>query len=179
MQRPERFHPFTNVWELKSLTRRLLSFVCLGLALCFLALCLAGCSEPKVGAKDNAPVVFVGDRTATIPQQITVKELAQRIEASDESYWLIDVRTAEEVAIATIPTSTHIPIAQITDGSDIPRIQAERGDRQIILHCYSGVRSRRAQKQLAKASIATTDLKGGIKAWRQQIDPSLPQKLLP
>ena len=181
MQRPAKFHPLANAWELRPLTKRLLSYICLGLALCLLALCLGGCkAAPWLGAGDNAQAVFVGEHSATtIPKQITVEELAQRIEAGDESYWLIDVRTAEEVAIATIPTSTHIPIGQIINGSAIERLLAEQNDRQIILHCYSGVRSRRAQKHLTEVGIATTDLKGGIKAWRKQIDPSLPKKLLP
>lgn len=162
--------------------------LCLGLALCLPMLCLGGCSAPKLITAEQAWAVWVGDSGSSlqsnrailpIPKQITVEELAKRIEANDQSYWLIDVRTAEEVAIATIPTSTHIPISQITDGSVVKRIEIERGDRQIILHCYSGVRSRRAQQQLKKVGIATTDLKGGIKAWRQQIDPNLPSQLLP
>jgi len=102
-----------------------------GLMLCPLWGCAA---QPAVNGTQGTQALVTESNgpTAAIPEQITVQQLAQRIEAKDESYWLIDVRTAEEVAIATIPTSTHIPIAQITDGSAIERIQAERGDRQII-----------------------------------------------
>ncbi len=166
---------------LRSLLQRL-SYLCLGISL--LALC--SCGQPLLQSTAPSPAIAQSPSASaqasaqpTYPKQITVKELAQRIEAGDESYWLIDVRTKEEVAIATIPTSTHIPIAEITDGSAIERLLAEQEGRQIILHCYSGVRSRRAQKHLTGAGIATTDLKGGIKAWRKQIDPSLPKKLLP
>lgn len=171
-------------------TRRLLNRInrlrgfslSLGLGLILL---LCGCHQPLLQAQAPSPAIAQvqvapsSSGQLTYPRQITVEELAQRIEAGDPSYWLIDVRTAEEVAIATLPTSTHIPLAQITNGTALERIQTERGERQVILHCYSGVRSRRAQKQLDKVGIATTDLKGGIKAWRDRIDSSLPQKLLP
>lgn len=176
MQRPARFHQPASLLELKPWGRQFMLSLCLGLSLCL----LGGCSLPSLGGGENRNVA-VDSRSAasTIPKQITVQDLAQRIEAGDESYWLIDVRTPEEAAIARIPTSTNIPIAQIVDGTAVERILAEQGDRQIILHCYSGVRSRRAQKRLAEVGIATTDLKGGIKAWRKKIDPSLPKKLLP
>lgn len=175
MQRPERFHQPAHSWRLKPGVGRLLLGLCLGLSL-FL---LGGCSVPSLEVEGNRDAVLVGSVAPPLPKQITVQELSQRIEAGDDSYWLIDVRTAEEAAIARIPTSTNIPIAQIVDGTAVERIQADQGDRQIILHCYSGVRSRRAQKRLAEVGIATTDLKGGIKAWRKQVDPSLPKKLLP
>ncbi len=159
--------------------RLLQRIYCICLCLSLVALC--GCHQPGIQANvsnSTAPVQTAPAQPG-YPPKITVQDLSQRIEVGDDSYWLIDVRTEAEVAIARIPTSTHIPIAQIADGSAIKQIRSERGDRQIILHCYSGVRSRRAQKHLAQAGIATTNLKGGIKAWRKQIDPSLPKKLLP
>ncbi|MGH9426593.1 MAG: rhodanese-like domain-containing protein, partial [Terriglobia bacterium] len=51
--------------------------------------------------------------TQQIPE-ITATELKQRLD-SGEDIQVIDVREANEVAIAAIPNATHIPLRQVLD----------------------------------------------------------------
>lgn len=48
-------------------------------------------------------------------------------------------------------------------------------DREIIVHCKSGARSAKAVTFLLEQGIAAKNLKGGILAWIDRIDPSQPK----
>jgi adenylyltransferase/sulfurtransferase len=48
--------------------------------------------------------------------------------------------------------------------------------REIVVHCKSGVRSAKAVAQLQQAGFRkATNLKGGILAWADRIDPKVPK----
>ena len=48
-------------------------------------------------------------------------------------------------------------------------------DRPIVLHCKTGIRSAEALAALKNAGFAdATHVQGGIIAWANQVDPSLP-----
>ena len=101
--------------------------------------------------------------------QLTVKELKQRID-SGENLQLIDVREPWESKIAQIGGKL-IPQKEIpTRPSEIDR------DREVIVHCHSGVRSQRIAEFLAQAGYPrVANLAGGIQAWSEQIDPKVPK----
>ena len=102
--------------------------------------------------------------------EISVAELANW-QKSGVDFQLIDVREPYEFAIADIGGEL-MPVGQII--SFIPWISK---DKKVVIHCRSGVRSARAIRELQ--SIDTFDnllnLKGGIIAWSQEIDPTVPQ----
>ena len=47
--------------------------------------------------------------------------------------------------------------------------------RQLVAYCTSGKRSARALVLLQHAGIKGTKVQGGIKAWTEEINPSLPR----
>jgi sulfur-carrier protein adenylyltransferase/sulfurtransferase len=101
--------------------------------------------------------------------QITVQELKRRIDAGDD-FQLIDVREPLEYQIAQIGGKL-IPL------NDVPTRLAEidRG-REVIVHCKVGGRSQRVAEFLQRSGYANVkNLAGGIRAWSEQIDQSVPK----
>jgi adenylyltransferase/sulfurtransferase len=107
---------------------------------------------------------------ATDAPETTVEELKTRMDRGDR-FFLIDVREPQEYQICRIPGSTLIPLG------DLPtRLPALEGRDDIIVHCKSGVRSAKAVKLLREAGFRNAkNLKGGISAWIDRIDPSQPK----
>jgi sulfur-carrier protein adenylyltransferase/sulfurtransferase len=103
--------------------------------------------------------------------EITATELKQRLD-SGEDIQLIDVREADEVAVARIPGAVHIPLAQVTN-----RMAEIDPNRETVVHCKGGVRSARAIEALKRSGFSgnLTNLKGGITAWSNDVDPSVPK----
>jgi sulfur-carrier protein adenylyltransferase/sulfurtransferase len=84
---------------------------------------------------------------------------------------VLDVRNPEEYQIARIPGSRLIPLPELT-----ARMNELDQTRDIVVHCLAGVRSARAVEMLMGAGFKRVrNLKGGIKAWSQEVDPSVPQ----
>lgn len=102
--------------------------------------------------------------------ELSPAQLAARLDASRDIE-LIDVREPSEWRLGHIPGARLVPLGQIPD--EIPRLDPGR---ETIVYCKVGGRSRHAAKQLADAGIrSVSNLSGGILAWRDEIDPSLPR----
>ena len=108
--------------------------------------------------------------TQQIPE-ITATELKQRLD-SGEDIQIIDVREAHEVAIATIPNTTHIPLGQVLN-----RMSEIDPNRETVVHCKMGGRSAKAIEALKRSGFkgSLLNLKGGITAWSNEVDPSVPK----
>jgi len=110
---------------------------------------------------------------APMPQMpaITATELKQRLD-NGEDIQIIDVREANEVAVAKLPNSIHIPLAQVLN-----RVSEIDPARETVVHCKMGGRSARAIEALKRSGFAgsLTNLKGGITAWSNEVDPSVPK----
>lgn len=103
------------------------------------------------------------------PSQITVVELKEKMDKG-EDFLLIDVREPHEFEIVRIPGSILIPLSNFIDGSAIATLPR---DKQIIMHCRSGVRSATSLGILKSAGFSdATHVEGGVLAWAQQIDPT-------
>lgn len=106
----------------------------------------------------------------TMIKEIIVKELKQ-MQESGEDFQLIDVREKNEYDFANLKGEL-IPLGDIPDATE--KISK---DKKVIIHCRSGARSAQAveylQKKLGHEHIY--NLKGGILAWSDQIDPSIPK----
>ena len=94
--------------------------------------------------------------------------LRQRMDQTD--LFLLDVRQPSEWDIARLPGATLIPIAELPERLDeLPR------NRDICIYCLSGGRSARALRLLRDAGFhSARHLRGGIRAWRETVDPSMP-----
>jgi adenylyltransferase/sulfurtransferase len=101
--------------------------------------------------------------------ETTVEELKARIDAKAPIH-ILDVREPHEYQIARIPGSTLIPLGQL--GSRYGELPPASDGREIIVHCKSGVRSAKAVNLLKEHGIEAKNLKGGILAWIDKIDPS-------
>lgn len=102
--------------------------------------------------------------------EVSVQELARK-RAAGEPFTLLDVREIFEDEIATIDGRVLIPLGQLPERlGEIPH------DREIVVHCHSGVRSAHAAQLLQKAGFDRVyNLAGGIDAWSAVIDPSVPR----
>ncbi|MFZ0744150.1 MAG: molybdopterin-synthase adenylyltransferase MoeB [Terracidiphilus sp.] len=101
--------------------------------------------------------------------QITVKELKQRLDAG-EKVFILDVREPYEYQIANIG-------GKLIPQNDVPQRLAEIDrDREVVVHCLSGGRSQRIAEFLKQSGYANVaNLAGGIRAWSEEIDPSVPK----
>ena len=101
--------------------------------------------------------------------EITATELKQRLDNGDDVQ-IIDVREADEVALASIPNSKHIPLAQV-----VQRSSEIDPNRDTVVHCKMGGRSARAIEALKRSGFTgnLSNLKGGIIAWSNEVDPSV------
>ena len=103
--------------------------------------------------------------------EITATELKEKLD-SGADVQIVDVREANEVAFASIPNSIHIPLAQV-----INRMSEIDPSRDTVVHCKMGGRSARAIQALQASGFTgkLSNLKGGITAWSNEVDPSVPK----
>src|ERR687890_990374 len=108
---------------------------------------------------------------ATLNATITARELKDW-QDSGKDMFLVDVREPAEYEIVSIPGATLIPKGEILSGDALSRFPQ---DRQIVLHCKSGVRSAEALAALKAAGFKdAVHVQGGIVSWVNTVDPSLP-----
>jgi adenylyltransferase/sulfurtransferase len=101
--------------------------------------------------------------------ETTVEELKARVDAK-APFFLLDVREPHEFQISRIAGSTLIPLGQLP--ARLGEISSASGQ-EIIVHCKSGARSAKAVALLKENGIAAKNLKGGILAWIDKVDPTL------
>lgn len=106
----------------------------------------------------------------TMPE-ITATELKQRLD-NGEDIQIIDVREPHELAIAKMPGTVHIPLGQVLN-----RMSEIDPARETVVHCKMGGRSAKAIEALKRAGFAGNliNLRGGITAWSNEVDPSVPK----
>jgi molybdopterin/thiamine biosynthesis adenylyltransferase/rhodanese-related sulfurtransferase len=108
-------------------------------------------------------------RASTEVPSITVQELKRKMDAR-EKFLLLDVREPFEYEIARIDGAKLIPLGEISERAR----EIENGE--IIVHCHSGMRSAQAVELLQGAGLTNVyNLEGGIDAWSEEIDPSVPK----
>lgn len=110
---------------------------------------------------------------AEIPE-MTVQELKTLLDSPAKDYVLLDVRNPNEYEIAQIPGSVLVPLPEIENGDGIEKVRRLTNGHRLIVHCKLGGRSAKALGLLKQAGIEGTNVKGGIQAWSQDIDSSVP-----
>jgi len=97
--------------------------------------------------------------------EISVEDLKKKFAANDD-FILIDVREPAEFASSRIPGSVLIPKAHFFDATALDLLPR---DKEIILHCRSGVRSAHCLAIIQGAGFMNSrHLGGGILAWEKQ-----------
>jgi sulfur-carrier protein adenylyltransferase/sulfurtransferase len=106
--------------------------------------------------------------TVDVPE-ISVEELKRRLDAG-ESPLILDVREPHEYSICNL-NGFLMPLETVAE-----RLTELDRNREIIVHCRSGVRSAKAVTQMRKAGFTNAkNLAGGILAWADRIDPNVPK----
>jgi adenylyltransferase/sulfurtransferase len=101
---------------------------------------------------------------------ISAEELGRLVKAGQAPF-ILDVRNPEEFQICRLPGSTLLPL---------PELPQRLGDldkgREMVVHCKSGARSAKAIAFLRQHGFTKLrNLKGGILAWAEKVDPSMPR----
>ncbi|MCW3070200.1 MAG: molybdenum cofactor biosynthesis protein MoeB [Bacteroidetes bacterium] len=100
-------------------------------------------------------------------KEVTVSEL-KKMKDEKADFQLIDVRETHELEISEIG-GEHIPMGDVMD--NLGKISK---DKQVVIHCRSGARSGAICQALETQGYNNVyNLKGGIIAWANEIDPSL------
>ena len=104
-------------------------------------------------------------------QEISATDLKRKMDAG-ENIQLIDVRQPEEYAFAKIDGAKLIPLGELLN-----RLSEIDDGRETILQCKSGMRSARGVEALQRAGFKgdLKNLRGGITAWSNEVDPSIPK----
>jgi molybdopterin/thiamine biosynthesis adenylyltransferase/rhodanese-related sulfurtransferase len=102
--------------------------------------------------------------------EITAPEVKKMMDEK-KPFVLVDVREPHEFQICRIPGSILIPLG------DVPKRMNELNSAdEIVVHCRSGMRSAQAVELLMKSGFRKIhNLKGGVLAWADQVDPSMPK----
>ena len=108
-------------------------------------------------------------------EEMTVKELKQLLDSGAKDYVLLDVRNPNEYEIARIPGSVLVPLPDLENGSAVAKVKDLLNGHKLIVHCKLGGRSAKAIAILKDAGIEGTNVKGGITAWSQEVDASVPE----
>ena len=126
--------------------------------------------EQFCGVRPEPQTTAAAGGTVTNEWEITPVELKRRIDTG-EKLQIVDVREPNEFQINRIPGTTLIPLGELPQ-----RYRELDLDREIILHCKMGGRSAKAQDFLRTVGVTNTkNLRGGVLAWIDQVDPSQPK----
>ena len=102
----------------------------------------------------------------------TLETWFKEAEAGTRDFVLVDVREPNEYEINHIPGSVLIPKGEFLNGNALERLPS---DKQIVMHCKTGVRSAETLAIVKGAGYAdAVHVGGGVVAWVNQIDPSQP-----
>jgi sulfur-carrier protein adenylyltransferase/sulfurtransferase len=125
------------------------------------------------GAVSDAAADAAAD--ATISVGILEQWLKER-DNGERDFVLVDVREPNEYEINKIPGSVLIPKDEFLNGHVLEQLPVlTDGDKQIVMHCKTGVRSAETLAIVKGAGYAdAVHVGGGVAAWVNQVDPSQP-----
>jgi molybdopterin/thiamine biosynthesis adenylyltransferase/rhodanese-related sulfurtransferase len=119
------------------------------------------CGMPNV----EAPAVAVPVTGDIEPVEVKAKQ------DRGDKFVLIDVREPHEFQICRIPGSTLIPLGELPK-----RLGELNPNDEFVMHCKSGVRSAKATDLLKQSGFTKVrNMKGGILAWSDKVDPTVPK----
>ena len=117
---------------------------------------------------DEAAEAAAGSTISVVQLEHMLKERAN----GERDFVLVDVREPNEAEINHIPGAVLIPKGEFLNGNALTQLPS---DKQIVMHCKSGVRSAETLAIVKGAGYAdAVHVGGGVVAWVSQIDPSQP-----
>jgi sulfur-carrier protein adenylyltransferase/sulfurtransferase len=119
------------------------------------------------GVKETAHGATSADE---VPPEIDVRELADKMRRG-APLLLLDVREPYEWEIAHISGARLVPMSTIAEVA--PTLDPEQ---EIVVQCHHGMRGAMVADFLRGSGFRrVSNLAGGIDAWSEEIDPSVPQ----
>ena len=109
------------------------------------------------------------DRAGASGRDIGPSELKQRLDAG-QSLVLLDVREPMEHRIVSLPGSVLVPLGELP-----ARVGELDASAEYVVYCHHGFRSAGAVEFLRGLGLRARNLAGGIAAWTDLVDPSLPR----
>jgi adenylyltransferase/sulfurtransferase len=107
--------------------------------------------------------------TTKVPE-ISAPEVKKMMDEK-KPFVLVDVREPHEFQICSIPGSVLMPMGEVPK-----RMHELNSADEIVVHCRSGMRSAQVVDFLMKSGFRKIhNLKGGVLAWADQVDPSMPK----
>jgi adenylyltransferase/sulfurtransferase len=128
----------------------------------------AFCGLPSADS-DSTNGRAMSDSNDAVPE-ITVQDYNAR-RGTDDAPFLLDVRKPHEYEITNLGGEL-IPVDELPDRLD--ELEAHK-DEEIVVHCRTGGRSAKATELLRSRGFDAKNLKGGVHAWSDEIDPSVPK----
>ncbi|MGA2747260.1 MAG: molybdopterin-synthase adenylyltransferase MoeB [Verrucomicrobiota bacterium] len=105
------------------------------------------------------------------PDEVTVQEMKRALDNPSLGIMVIDVREPDEYQIAHVNGVPLIPLGTLPQ-----RFTELDPNQQIYIHCKSGARSMRALEFLRQQGFKhLKNVKGGINAWSDEIDHTVPK----
>ncbi|MDX2506547.1 MAG: rhodanese-like domain-containing protein [Gammaproteobacteria bacterium] len=103
-------------------------------------------------------------------QEMSAQQVHNYLQQTTSIPLLLDVREPWEFDICHINGSELIPMQSIP--GQLPQLDPER---EIIVICHHGIRSRMVGQFLEQAQFKNViNLSGGVTAWAQQVEPKMP-----
>ena len=103
-------------------------------------------------------------------KEISVAELKARRDRGEKPL-VLDVREDWELQLACIPDVVHVPMNQVP-----ARLAEFSRDAETIVMCHAGGRSMRVAQYLATQGFGNVaNLSGGISAWSELVDATVPR----
>jgi sulfur-carrier protein adenylyltransferase/sulfurtransferase len=114
----------------------------------------------------------VSEEAADAAKDSTISATELKTMLASDDIFLVDVREPNEYEIVNIPGATLIPKGEFLSGDALEKLPQNK---KVVLHCKSGARSAECLAIVKDAGFSdAVHLGGGVLAWVNQIDPSLP-----
>ncbi len=132
---------------------------------------LTACGEDKsigiIGGADGPTAILISEKGEKEMYEIITAEDAKNIMDSGEELVILDVREQDEFDEGHIPGAILIPYTEIENKAE--EMLPDK-DKQILVYCRSGRRSKIAAESLAKLGYTNIKEFGGIIDWPYEVE---------
>ncbi len=133
----------------------------------FLTACGNATSIGIIGGADGPTAIIVSEKGEKAMYEIITAEDAKKIMDSGEEHIILDVREQDEFDAGHIPGAILIPYTEIENKAE--EMLPDK-DKQILVYCRSGRRSKIAAESLAKLGYTNIKEFGGIIDWSYEVE---------
>ncbi len=126
-------------------------------------------ADPADASDDGDAGTAAGARPSI--NVVALKALLDAGALDGEAAVLLDVREEGERAVVALPQADWLPVGDVRAGAAVPGLAPGA---RVYVHCKSGGRSAEAVDLLRARGVDAVDVEGGILAWVEQVDPTLP-----